>query len=238
MLQVKDLETGYGLGSVLQGVSLEVRSGEVVSIIGANGAGKTTLMRALSGLLPARRGDIWFQGANLTAMAPHQRTAAGIVQVPEGRLVFGTMTVQENLRMGAYSRYRRMDRSAWRRAEEQVFTLFPRLHERLRQSAGSLSGGEQQMLAIGRALMADPSLLLLDEPFLGLAPRAVEEIVETLVQLNRAGLTILVVEQNAFMILSISNRGYLLENGRIVVEGEANNLLEDPMVKEVYLGSA
>ncbi len=237
MLRIKNIHARYGPVRVLRNLSLHVDQGEIVSLIGANGAGKTTLLSTVSGLLGVESGEISFEGAPLHQMTPQQIVAAGVCQVPEGRQVFAPMTVKENLELGAYQRLRKGgSRQEIDEDMAEVFRLFPRLEERQWQAAGTLSGGEQQMLAIGRALMARPKLLLLDEPSLGLAPKLVDVILETLVRLNRGGMTILLVEQNAQKALEISHRGYVLENGRIVLQGSGRELLEDPDVRRAYLG--
>ncbi len=233
MLRIDSLAVDYGAVHALKGVSLEVRAGEVVTLIGANGAGKTTLLRTISGLLPVRSGSIQFEGRSLVRVPPHEIVGLGIAQSPEGRLVFANLSVEDNLEMGAYRRKHRPEVLADR---EEVYGMFPRLRERRRQSAGTLSGGEQQMLAIGRALMARPRLLLLDEPSLGLAPLLVREIFRTIHQINERGVTVLLVEQNAHMALSVAARGYVLETGRVTIEDEAAKLLHNEAVKQAYLG--
>jgi branched-chain amino acid transport system ATP-binding protein len=233
LLEVQDLDVYYGAVHALKGVSLRAESGEIVTLIGANGAGKTTLLRALSGVVPARAGTVRFDGRDITRVAPHDIVGLGISQSPEGRLVFANLTVDDNLELGAY---RRRDRAGIAADREVVFKLFPRLLERRRQSAGTLSGGEQQMLAIGRSLMSRPRLLLLDEPSLGLAPLLVREIFKTVVEINRGGVTVLLVEQNAHMALSVAKRGYVLETGRVRLEDEASRLLQNDEVKRAYLG--
>lgn len=237
MLTITDLHVRYDAITALQGVSLRVAPGEIVTLIGSNGAGKTTLLRAISGILPTHRGTIAYvrDGATheLTRCAPHATVAAGVVQVPEGRLIFHNLTVRENLSLGAYQR---RDPGGIAADLDFVFTLFPRLKERLAQSGGTLSGGEQQMLAIGRALMSRPRLLLLDEPSLGIAPALVQQIFATLKTINQRGVTILLVEQDAFLALETAHRGYVLETGRIVLEGAAADLLHHPQIKQAYLG--
>ena len=233
LLEVKDLDVYYGAVHALKGVSIRVEPGEIVTLIGANGAGKTTLLRALSGVVPARSGSVRFDGKDLMKLPPHDIVGLGISQSPEGRMVFANLTVDENLELGAY---KRRDRAAIASDREAVFKLFPRLLERRRQSAGTLSGGEQQMLAIGRSLMSRPRLLLLDEPSLGLAPLLVREIFKTVVEINRGGVTVLLVEQNAHMALSVAQRGYVLETGRVRLEDRAAALLENEEVKSAYLG--
>jgi branched-chain amino acid transport system ATP-binding protein len=233
LLQVEDLDVYYGAVHALKGITLAADAGEIVALIGANGAGKSTLLRTISGLVPARGGRVGFEGRELTRMPPHEIVGLGISQSPEGRMVFANLTVEDNLELGAY---RRRDRAGIRRDREEVFRLFPRLLERRRQSAGTLSGGEQQMLAIGRALMSGPRLLLLDEPSLGLAPLLVREIFKTIQEINRRGVTVLLVEQNAHMALSIAGRGYVLETGRVRFEDRAARLLQNEDVKKAYLG--
>ena len=232
LLTLDGIEAGYGDLTAISGVSLEVRRGEAVALIGGNGAGKTTTLRAISGLLPVRAGRIELEGDRLDGLGSAQIVARGIAHVPEGRQLFPTLTVRDNLELGglAADRRRRAD------ALDLVFTLFPRLRERERQLAGTLSGGEQQMCAIGRGLMARPRLLLLDEPSLGLAPVMVKLIFETLQQVNDAGTTIMLVEQNVPRALQLSHRGYVLENGRLVLEGTRASLLASPHVKQAYLG--
>ncbi|CEJ13571.1 High-affinity branched-chain amino acid transport ATP-binding protein LivF [bacterium YEK0313] len=234
MLATDRLVVAYGGNVALHGVSLRVGAGETVALIGANGAGKTTLLRAVSGLNPVRSGSIDFDGRPLGAVASEKRVRLGIAQAPEGRRIFPGLTVEENLVLGTTS-WRRWGQSA---ADDlaRIFDLFPRLKERRGQLGWSLSGGEQQMLAIGRALMARPRLLLLDEPSLGLAPRLAEEVYERIREIAAAGLTILVVEQNTVLALAVADRGYVLENGRIVLEGAADQLKQDARVREAYLG--
>jgi branched-chain amino acid transport system ATP-binding protein len=234
MLEVRDLHVYYGEIHALKGISFTVRQGEIVTLLGNNGAGKTTTLRTLSGLLAARGGDVQLEGTSLLGVAPHDVVRKGITHVPEGRRIFNRLTVVENLEMGAYTRGDAdIDQDM-----EHVFTAFPRLKERRAQIAGTLSGGEQQMLAIGRALMARPRLLLLDEPSMGLAPVLVEQIFETVLTINRQGVTILLVEQNAAMALSIAERGYVLETGRLALEGAARELADNPEVRRAYLGEA
>jgi len=232
LLRLDGLEAGYGDLTAVAGVSLEVRAGEAVALIGSNGAGKTTTLRAISGLLPVRAGRIEFEGARLDGLGSAQIVARGIAHVPEGRQLFPTLTVRDNLELGS----RDADRRRRGEALELVFTLFPRLRERERQLAGTLSGGEQQMCAIGRGLMARPRLLLLDEPSLGLAPVSVRLIFEILQRVNGGGTTILLVEQNVPRALQLSHRGYVIENGRLVLEGTRESLLASPHVKQAYLG--
>jgi branched-chain amino acid transport system ATP-binding protein len=232
VLEVTDLHVYYGEIHALKGISFRVGQGEIVTLLGNNGAGKTTTLRTLSGLLAPRRGDVRFEGASLLGVAPHDVVLKGITHVPEGRRIFNRLSVVENLEMGAYTR----GDSAVAQDMDHVFTTFPRLKERRTQVAGTLSGGEQQMLAIGRALMARPRLLLLDEPSMGLAPVLVEQIFATIVEVNRQGTTILLVEQNAAMALSIAHRGYVLETGTVVLAGTAAALGENADVRRAYLG--
>ena len=231
MLMVRALECAYGRIPALKGVDLELRAGELVALVGGNGAGKTTLLRALSGVLRAR-GRVLFDGRDLSAASPEARVAAGVVQVPEGRQVFGPLSVEDNLRLGAYRR----GRESSAQTLERVYAMFPALLERRHQAAGTLSGGQQQMLAIGRALMAQPRLLLLDEPSMGLAPRLVAEIFACVRSLRDAHTTILLVEQNARAALAIADRGYVLETGSIVLAGTGAELLADEAVRSAYLG--
>jgi branched-chain amino acid transport system ATP-binding protein len=236
MLTVADLVVSYGAVEALHGVSLEVGKGEIVTLVGANGAGKTTLLRAISGLLVPRAGRIELEGASLVGRPAHAIVAKGLAHVPEGRRIFTGLTVRENLDMGAY--VVRSKRDVAERLE-RVLALFPRLSERIDQMGGTLSGGEQQMLAIGRAMMGKPRVLLLDEPSLGLAPLLVQEIFREIARINREeGTTILLVEQNANLALATASRGYVLETGRVVLVGPARDLLEDPQVKAAYLGHA
>jgi branched-chain amino acid transport system ATP-binding protein len=232
MLRVDDLHVYYGEIHALKGVTLEVRRGEIVALLGNNGAGKTTTLKSVSGLLAPRRGGVSLEGEQLGGVPPHGIVARGIAHVPEGRRIFNRLTVRENLMMGAYLRH---DADVGRDLEG-VFVLFPRLAERVAQVAGTLSGGEQQMLAIGRALMASPRLLLLDEPSMGLAPVLVEQIFQTIADINRQGMTMLLVEQNAAMALAIAHRGYVLETGTIALAGSAGELAENPDVRRAYLG--
>jgi branched-chain amino acid transport system ATP-binding protein len=233
MLEVVGLQVVYGDVQALWGVDFTVPAGRIVTLLGANGAGKTTTLRALSGLVRPRSGRIRFEGRDVTGLAPHAVVALGVSHIPEGRHLWPGMTVLENLELGAFpSRARRRRREGL----ERVFALFPRLRERHRQLAGTLSGGEQQMVAIGRALMARPRLLMLDEPSLGLAPLVVAELFETIVRINADGVTVLLVEQNVHQALRIAHEGYVLETGRIVTAGPAHDLREQPYVKEAYLG--
>ncbi|HWP74798.1 MAG TPA: ABC transporter ATP-binding protein [Methylomirabilota bacterium] len=233
LLRVDGIEVGYGDLTAVRDVSLEVREGEAVALIGANGAGKTTTLRAVSGLLPLRRGRIEFEGQRLDGLGPAEIVARGIAHVPEGRQLFPTMTVRENLELGARTRAARGSRAE---TLERVFELFPRLRERGAQLAGTLSGGEQQMCAIGRGLMARPRLLMLDEPSLGLAPVLVKAIFEDLGRINGQGLTVLLVEQNVLRSLHLAHRGYVLENGRMTLSGPRDDLLASRHIKQAYLG--
>ena len=233
MLEISRLDVYYGVIRALHGISLTVSKGEIVTLIGANGAGKSTTLLAVSGLLRPLAGEVVFEGEDITDMPPHRRVELGIVQVPEGRRVFAEMSVMENLELGAYTR---KDKAGIRQDLERVFALFPILAERRKQAAGTLSGGQQQMLAIGRALMARPRLLLMDEPSLGLAPLLVKEIFQTIAEIRSQGVTVLLVEQNAHMALSIADRGYVLETGRITLSGPAKELLANEDVKKAYLG--
>ena len=238
MLKLKNINTFYGKVHALKNVSLHLSEGEIVTLIGANGAGKTTILNTISGITPAASGEIMFAKEQMQGLAPDRIVRLGISQVPEGRQVFKPMTVTDNLLLGAYLRYRtRDDKAAIRNDINEIFKLFPRLEERREQAAGTMSGGEQQMLAIGRALMARPKLLLLDEPSMGLAPLVVQEIFKVLQQLrDERGVTILLVEQNAKAALKLADRGYVLETGKVVLQGEASLLLENTEVKRAYLG--
>ena len=233
VLELKDVHTYYGAIHALKGISLEVHEGEIVTMLGANGAGKSTTLRSINGLNHPRRGTIHFQGEEITRTAAHHIVGRGISQSPEGRRLFPRMTVFENLEMGAFQR---TDRSGLKEDVDRVFTLFPRLAERRSQKAGTLSGGEQQMVAIGRALMARPKLLMLDEPSMGLAPIFVERIFETVVEINKQGTPILLVEQNALMALDVAERGYVLETGRIALADSAQALKQNEDVRKTYLG--
>ena len=233
VLELNAIETYYGTIRALRGVSLEVRAGEIVTLLGANGAGKTTTLRSINGLNRPRRGTITFVGQEITTIPAHNIVKLGISQSPEGRKLFPRMTVVENLEMGAFQR---SDRTEIKEDMERVFTLFPRLAERRTQKAGTMSGGEQQMCAIGRAMMARPKLLMLDEPSMGLAPIFVERIFETIVEVNKQGTPILLVEQNALMALEVADRGYVLETGSIVLEGPAADLKTNEQVRKTYLG--
>jgi len=233
LLEVKDINVYYGAIHALQGISFHVDEGEIVTLIGANGAGKSTTLKTISGLLRSRTGNIRFDGKDLTALPAENIVQEGVVQVPEGRKIFAPLTVRENLEMGAYTR---RDNAEIEQSMQRVFTSFPRLRERLSQLGGTLSGGEQQMLAVARGLMARPRLLLFDEPSMGLAPILVEEIFEIIRDINRQGTTVLLVEQNANMALQVAHRGYVLETGRIALEGGARDLLHNPQVIQAYLG--
>ncbi len=234
MLEVRDLHVNYGSISALHGISLDIPKGHIVTLIGANGAGKTTTLRALSGIVPARSGIIRFEGEEIAGLPSYKIVSRGLCHVPEGRMVFANLTVMENLLMGAY---RRSDKKNYPDELDYIFSIFPRLKEREKQMAGTLSGGEQQMLAIGRALMSKPRCLMLDEPSLGIAPLLVKTIFAKIVEVNRQlGITILLVEQNANLALEISNYGYVLETGRIILGDDSAKLREDPKVRECYLG--
>jgi branched-chain amino acid transport system ATP-binding protein len=234
LLELSDVHISYGNVEAVKGINLSVRDGEIVTLLGANGAGKTTTLQAISGLLRPQSGIIRFGECELQTMSAHKIVELGICHVPEGRRVFGTLTVEENLNLGAY-KYRN-DPSRVQSGRERVYQLFPRLEERRKQLAGTLSGGEQQMLAIGRGLMSDPRVLLLDEPSLGLAPKLVQEIFRTISEINRQGVTILLVEQNARIALRVAQRAYVLETGRIALRGESLELRRDPRVQQAYLG--
>ena len=234
MLIVTNLSVSYGAINALDGISFSIEAGSIVTLIGGNGAGKTTTLRTLSGLLRPRAGKVEFLGEDITQLAPHQIVARRLCHVPEGRMIFGNLTVDENLLMGAY---RQRDKARIASSRDYVFSIFPRLKERLAQAAGTLSGGEQQMLAIGRALMGDPKLLLLDEPSLGIAPKLISTIFEKIVEINRVHrVTILLVEQNANLALEVSSHAYVLETGRIAMHGESKQLRTDPQLKATYLG--
>jgi len=232
MLAIRDLHVHYGAIHALKGLDVDVAEGEIVSIIGSNGAGKSTLLRTISGLLRPTEGSIELRGKDITSMPAHHIVAEGIVHCPEGRRIFTNMTVHENLKLGSFLRKdAEVDKDI-----QHAMDLFPRLRERIKQNAGTLSGGEQQMLAIGRALLAKPQLLMLDEPSLGLAPNLVTEIFQIIQRINSEGVTVLLVEQNAHRALAIANRGYVLETGHIVLTGSGSDLLDDPKVREAYLG--
>jgi branched-chain amino acid transport system ATP-binding protein len=232
LLSVHDLEVSYGTIPALNGIDLEVRQGEIVTLIGANGAGKTTTLRTISGLLKPRKGEVTFKGQNITGVKPHVITARGISHVPEGRGIFANLTVADNLELGAYLRKDKIAQAEY----DRIFSLFPVLKERIKQNAGTLSGGEQQMLAISRALMGKPTVLLLDEPSLGLAPQMVQTIFRVIRDINAEGTTILLVEQNAHMALVTAHRGYVMETGKIVLTDETKALLASDRVKKAYLG--
>ncbi len=232
-LRIEGVVSGYGQIMAIKGISLHVETGEIVALIGANGAGKSTTLRTVSGLLRPRGGEIWFEGRRIDRVPPHQIVALGISQSPEGRKIFGRLSVMENLRLGAYQR---RSASEIEQDLERVLTLFPRLRERIRQDGGTLSGGEQQMLAIARALMARPRLLLLDEPSMGLSPVLVETIFRTIIEINRGGTTILLVEQNAAMALQVASRGYVMESGIVTLEAPARELAASDVVRKTYLG--
>ncbi|HET6236504.1 MAG TPA: ABC transporter ATP-binding protein [Acetobacteraceae bacterium] len=233
MLEIDEIHVFYDKIEALKGISVAVEDKQIVTLVGGNGAGKSTTLRAISGLLHPRQGDIRFDGRSLAGMGAHDISAIGLRHVPEGRRVFGKLTVAENLDMGAFTRN---DRAEIAQDREQMMVLFPRLRERLKQLAGTLSGGEQQMLAAARALMGRPRVLLMDEPSMGLAPMLVEQVFETIKGINAQGVTILLVEQNAPMALSIADHGYVLESGRVVLDGPGRDLLDDERVKRAYLG--
>ena len=234
MLTVTDLHVSYGSISALRGISFSIPAGAIVTLIGGNGAGKTTTLRTISGLLRAKTGKVEFLGEDITALPAHQIVARGLSHVPEGRMVFSNLTVDENLSMGAYLL---SDKALIAKNREYVFSVFPRMKERLKQTAGTLSGGDQQMLAIGRALMGNPKFLMLDEPSLGIAPRLISTIFEKIVEINQShGITILLVEQNANLALEVSQQAYVLETGSIVMAGESKKLRADPQLKATYLG--
>ncbi|MDD4844076.1 MAG: ABC transporter ATP-binding protein [Anaerotignum sp.] len=233
MLRVENIDVYYGMIHAIRGLSLEVNEGEIVTLIGANGAGKTSTLRAISGLNPIKKGEIFYENAKVDCLDAHKLVGKGVSQVPEGRRIFGDQTVEENLLLGAYLR---KDKTEAKKTMEEVFKRFPRILERRKQLAGTLSGGEQQMLAIGRALMAKPRLLLLDEPSMGLAPIIVEEIFDIIKEIREQGTTILLVEQNANLALQLADRGYVLETGSIVLSGNANDLLNNEAVQRAYLG--
>lgn len=233
MLEIKDLEVYYGMIQALKGISFEVNEGEVIALIGANGAGKTTTLHAVTGLLPVKAGEIIFDGKNVTKTPGHKIVSMGMAHVPEGRRVFAELSVYQNLKMGAYTR---KDKEEIARNLEMVYKRFPRLKERKNQMAGTLSGGEQQMLAMGRALMSQPKILLMDEPSMGLSPIFVNEIFDIIKEVSAAGTTVLLVEQNAKKALSIADRAYVLETGRITLQGDAKELMNDESVRKAYLG--
>lgn len=234
LLQIDNINTHYGAIHALKGVSVEVGRGEIVTLIGANGAGKSTLLRSISGLVHPSAGTITFDGKDITREPAYKIARLGIAHVPEGRAVFPDLSVWENLRMGAYGR--RSDREGLKESFDRVLGLFPRLRERIGQAAGTLSGGEQQMLAIARGLVSAPKIMLLDEPSLGLAPILVDQVFETIKEINKSGMTILLVEQNAFYALEVAHKGYILETGSIVLQDESSKLKADPRVRQAYLG--
>jgi branched-chain amino acid transport system ATP-binding protein len=235
LLLLRKVEVAYGGIQAVKGIDLDVGQGELVCLIGANGAGKTTTLKGICGLLPVKAGKIFYDGADITGKPAFQLVRRGLAMVPEGRGVFGALTIEENLAMGAYIRD---DREGIRADIERVYHLFPRLKERRRQTAGTLSGGEQQMLAMGRAMMSRPRLLLLDEPSMGLAPLMVQKVFETIVAISGEGVTILLIEQNAKLALEVSRRGYVMESGDVILSGDASSLLHDPKVRAAYLGEA
>jgi branched-chain amino acid transport system ATP-binding protein len=235
MLELKDLKVAYGGIQAVKGINLQVAEGELVCLIGANGAGKTTTLKGITGLQPIKSGKVHYRGSDITGKPAFQLVRKGLSMVPEGRGVFGALTIEENLAMGAYARD---DRVAIKTDVERVYALFPRLKERRKQTAGTLSGGEQQMLAMGRAMMSRPKLLLLDEPSMGLAPLMVQKVFETVIAISKEGVTILLIEQNAKLALEVSSRGYVMESGEITLHGEASQLLSDPKVRAAYLGEA
>ena len=233
MLEVKDLEVYYGMIQAIKGISFQVEEGEIIALIGANGAGKTTTLHTVTGLLPAKKGSVLFEGKDITKVPGHKIVSMGMAHVPEGRRIFAQLTVLQNLRMGAYTR---KDKEEIEETLKMVYRRFPRLEERSNQIAGTLSGGEQQMLAMGRALMSHPKIILMDEPSMGLSPIFVNEIFDIIKEVSKGGTTVLLVEQNAKKALSIADRAYVLETGRIVLEGAADVLMNDDSVKKAYLG--
>jgi len=233
MLEVKNLQVYYGVIQAIKGVSFNVNEGEIIALIGANGAGKTTILRTISGLISAKHGEIIYNGVDLQKIHPHKIVSMGLAHVPEGRRVFSQLTVYENLLMGAYTR---TDKNEVEETLQQIYKRFPRLKERRNQLAGTLSGGEQQMLAMGRALMSKPKIILMDEPSMGLSPILVEEVFDIIKSINQSGTTVLLVEQNAKKALAIANRAYVLETGNIVLEGDARELMNNELVKKAYLG--
>jgi len=233
LLEVHNLELAYGEISAVRDISFEVAQGEIVTLIGANGAGKTTTLNSISGILAPRQGTVKVFGEDVRQIMPHLLVPKGVIQVPEGRRIFSRLTVDENLSMGAFTQ---MDKAKNTQNRERVLQMFPRLRERINQVAGTLSGGEQQMLAIGRALMSNPKILLLDEPSMGLAPILVDQVFESIQEINKTGVTILLVEQNAYVALQIAHYGYVLESGQIVLEGDAKTLIENDEIRKAYLG--
>lgn len=233
MLEIKDLEVFYGMIQAIKGISFEVNEGEVIALIGANGAGKTTILHTITGLLEASKGEVFFDGKNITKIPAHKIVSMGMAHVPEGRRVFANLTVLQNLKMGAYTRH---DKNEIEETLATIYERFPRLQERQNQLAGTLSGGEQQMLAMGRALMSHPKIILMDEPSMGLSPIFVNEIFDIIRSVSSSGTTVLLVEQNAKKALSIADRAYVLETGKIVLEGQASDLLNNDSIKKAYLG--
>ena len=233
MLEIKDLEVYYGVIQAIKGISFEVNKGEVIALIGANGAGKTTILHTITGLLSPKKGSVMYEGTDITKIPAHKIVSLGMAHVPEGRRVFADLSVYENLKMGAYTR---KDKNEVEETLERVYERFPRLKERKNQMAGTLSGGEQQMLAMGRALMSKPKIILMDEPSMGLSPILVNEIFDIIQEVSKSGTTVLFVEQNAKKALSIADRAYVLETGKIVLEGKAEDLLNDDSIKKAYLG--
>ena len=233
MLEIKDLEVYYGVIQAIKGISFEVNKGEVIALIGANGVGKTTILHTITGLLSPKKGSVMYEGTDITKIPAHKIVSLGMAHVPEGRRVFADLSVYENLKMGAYTR---KDKNEVEETLERVYERFPRLKERKNQMAGTLSGGEQQMLAMGRALMSKPKIILMDEPSMGLSPILVNEIFDIIQEVSKSGTTVLLVEQNAKKALSIADRAYVLETGKIVLEGKAEDLLNDDSIKKAYLG--
>ena len=233
MLEIKDLEVFYGMIQAIKGVSFDVNEGEVIALIGANGAGKTTILHTITGLINAQKGSVWFEGKDITKVPAHKIVSMGMAHVPEGRRVFANLTVLQNLKMGAYTR---KDKTEIEQTLDSIYKRFPRLMERQNQLAGTLSGGEQQMLAMGRALMSHPKILLMDEPSMGLSPIFVNEIFDIIKSVSASGTTVLLVEQNAKKALSIADRAYVLETGKIVLSGKASDLLNNDSIKKAYLG--
>ena len=233
MLEIKDLEVYYGMIQAIKGVSFDVNEGEVIAVIGANGAGKTTILHTITGLINAQKGSVWFEGKDITKVPAHKIVSMGMAHVPEGRRVFANLTVLQNLKMGAYTR---KDKTEIEQTLDSIYKRFPRLMERQNQLAGTLSGGEQQMLAMGRALMSHPKIILMDEPSMGLSPIFVNEIFDIIKSVSASGTTVLLVEQNAKKALSIADRAYVLETGKIVLSGKASDLLNNDSIKKAYLG--
>ncbi|MCI9378166.1 MAG: ABC transporter ATP-binding protein [Eubacterium sp.] len=233
MLEIKDIEVYYGMIQAIKGISFEVNEGEVIALIGANGAGKTTILHTVTGLLSPKRGTVWFEGKDITKVPAHKIVSLGMAHVPEGRRVFAELSVYENLKMGAYTR---KDKAEVDETLAMVYKRFPRLEERKNQLAGTLSGGEQQMLAMGRALMSHPKIILMDEPSMGLSPILVNQIFDIIEEVSKSGTTVLLVEQNAKKALSIADRAYVLETGKIVLDGDAKALMDDDSIKKAYLG--